>query len=58
MIKELHITNLAVIEDTTIEFESNYTALIGETGAGKSLIVNSLSLLDKIIVKMANLAYQ
>ena len=46
MIKELHITNLAVIEDTTLEFTSKYTALIGTTGAGKSLIVNSLSLLN------------
>lgn len=45
MISELHISNLAVIEDTTLEFESDYVSLIGETGAGKSLIVNSLSLL-------------
>ena len=45
MIQELHIANLAVIEDTTLEFETRYTALIGETGAGKSLVVNSLSLL-------------
>ena len=46
MIKELHIANLAVIEDTTLEFNTPYTALIGTTGAGKSLIVNSLSLLN------------
>ncbi len=45
MIEELHIANLAVIEDTTLEFHSRYTALIGETGAGKSLVVNSLLLL-------------
>ena len=45
MIKELHIANLAVIEDTTLNFQSPYVALIGETGAGKSLIVDSLGLL-------------
>lgn len=45
MILELHIHNLAVIEDTTMEFTSRNTALIGETGAGKSLVVNSLLLL-------------
>ena len=46
MIEELHISNLAVIEDTTLDFTSPYTALIGETGAGKSLVVESLSLLS------------
>lgn len=45
MITELHISNLAVIEDTTLDFSSDYMALIGETGAGKSLIINSLSFL-------------
>jgi DNA repair protein RecN (Recombination protein N) len=44
MINELHITNLAVIEDTLLNFDTNYTALIGETGAGKSLVVDSLGL--------------
>lgn len=45
MIQELHISNLAVIEDTTLEFPSVYVSLIGETGAGKSLIVSSLGLI-------------
>lgn len=45
MLEELHISNLAVIEDTTLNFESEYVALLGETGAGKSLIVSSLNLL-------------
>lgn len=45
MLEELHISNIAIIEDTTITFPSSYVALIGETGAGKSLIVNSLSFL-------------
>lgn len=45
MILELHIHNLAVIEDTVLTFHDKDTALIGQTGAGKSLIVNSLLLL-------------
>lgn len=45
MIQELNIKNLAVIEDTTLNFQNEYVALVGETGAGKSLIVDSLSLL-------------
>lgn len=45
MLEELHISNLAVIEDTTLNFDSSYVALLGETGAGKSLIVSSLNLL-------------
>lgn len=45
MIKELHIQNLAVIQDSTLDLDSPYLALVGETGAGKSLIVDSLSLL-------------
>ena len=39
------INNLAVIKNGDINFSSKYTALIGETGAGKSLVVDALSLL-------------
>lgn len=45
MLKELHIKNIAIIEDTTITFDKNLVGLLGETGAGKSLIVSSLSLI-------------
>ncbi len=45
MILELHISNFATIEETSLVFDKKSTALIGETGAGKSLIVNSLLLL-------------
>lgn len=45
MIQELHIENLAVREDATLEFTSQDVALVGETGAGKSLVVSSLLLL-------------
>lgn len=45
MLEELHIKNLALIEDNNIDFTSPYIALVGETGAGKTLIVDSLSIL-------------
>ena len=46
MIEQLKISNLAIIEDTTIDFSSSYSVLLGETGSGKSLIVNSLLLIS------------
>ena len=45
MLEELHIKNLALIEDTNIDFSSPYISLVGETGASKTLIVDSLSIL-------------
>lgn len=45
MLEELHIKNLALIKDTNLEFDSNFISLVGETGAGKTLIVDSLSIL-------------
>ena len=36
MLRELHIKNIAVIEDITISFGDGFHALTGETGAGKS----------------------
>ena len=42
MLKELHIENIAVIEKADLEFSSGLTVLTGETGAGKSIIVDSL----------------
>ena len=45
MLKTLKIENLAIIEDLIIEFNPNMTALTGQTGAGKSLLIDSLKLL-------------
>ena len=45
MLKRLSVKNIAIIEDLTIDFNSYMTVLCGETGAGKSLIIDSISLL-------------
>lgn len=42
MLKELHIENIAVIEKTDIEFGAGLNVLTGETGAGKSIVIDSL----------------
>jgi DNA repair protein RecN (Recombination protein N) len=44
MLKELRIKNLAIIDDLSVRFEDGLNVLTGETGAGKSIIVDSLSL--------------
>ena len=45
MLKQLTIHNFAIIENIDIHFDAGLTILLGETGAGKSLIIDSLSLL-------------
>jgi DNA repair protein RecN (Recombination protein N) len=45
MIKFLHIRNLATIEDIELSFEDGFSILTGETGAGKSIIIDSIRLL-------------
>jgi DNA repair protein RecN (Recombination protein N) len=44
MLRELHIKNLSIIEDITVEFGGGFNVLTGETGAGKSIIIDALSL--------------
>jgi len=44
VLKELRIKNLAIIDDLTVRFEAGLNVLTGETGAGKSIIVDALSL--------------
>jgi DNA repair protein RecN (Recombination protein N) len=44
MLKELKIKNLAIIEDLSVRFEKGLNILSGETGAGKSIIVDALGL--------------
>ncbi|WIY81833.1 DNA repair protein RecN [Propionimicrobium sp. PCR01-08-3] len=45
MLTELRISNLGVIADATIEPSAGMTAITGETGAGKTMLVSSLGLL-------------
>jgi DNA repair protein RecN (Recombination protein N) len=45
MLKQLKIKNYALIDDVDICFDKGFTAITGETGAGKSIILGALSLL-------------
>ncbi len=46
MLKELHISNYALIEKAQIEFGNGMSVITGETGAGKSILLGALSLLQ------------
>lgn len=43
MLELLHIENIAIIEAADIEFAPGFNALTGETGAGKSIVIDSLN---------------
>ena len=43
MLKFLHIENIAVIEQSDIEFSEGFNVLSGETGAGKSIVIDSIN---------------
>lgn len=43
MLRELNIENVAVIEKATIQFDSGLNVLTGETGAGKSILIDSIN---------------
>ncbi len=42
MLELLHIENIAVIEEADITFDSGFNALTGETGAGKSIVIDAM----------------
>ena len=44
MLNSLHVKNLALIEETEVQFEKGLNILTGETGAGKSVIIGSINL--------------
>ena len=45
MLQSLHIENATVIKEADIDFEAGFMVLSGETGAGKSMIIDSINLL-------------
>jgi DNA repair protein RecN (Recombination protein N) len=56
MLKKLRIKQFAIIDDIELEFFSGMTVLTGETGAGKSIIIDAISLLlgeraDKTMIR-------
>ncbi|MDE3083730.1 MAG: DNA repair protein RecN [Verrucomicrobiota bacterium] len=56
MLQSLRIKNLALLEEVSLDFEPGFTAVTGETGAGKSILLGALSLLageraDKTIIR-------
>ena len=44
MLIELHIKNIAIIEEVNIEFGGGFNVLTGETGAGKSILIDSINM--------------
>src|SRR5450432_3677249 len=56
MLQSLRIKNLALLEEVSLDFEPGFTAVTGETGAGKSILLGALSLLagersDKTVIR-------
>ncbi len=45
MLKHLFIQNFILIDEVNLDFESGFTAFTGETGAGKSILMDAISLL-------------
>lgn len=44
MLRRLHIRNFVIVDQLELEFRAGFTALTGETGAGKSILIDALSL--------------
>lgn len=42
MLKQLHISNYALIDELSVDFEPNFSVITGETGAGKSILLGAL----------------
>ena len=44
MLVNLHVKNLAIIDEVEVDFSDHFNVLTGETGAGKSIIIGSINL--------------
>jgi DNA repair protein RecN (Recombination protein N) len=44
LLKELHIKNVAVIDEVRVSFKNGFNVLTGETGAGKSILIDSINM--------------
>ena len=56
MLKELYVSNIALIKELTVDFTEGLNCLSGETGSGKSIIIDSLAFVlgdraDKSLIK-------
>lgn len=56
MLERLRLQNFALFVDQSVEFENGFNSLLGETGAGKSIIIDALSFVigaksDKIVIR-------
>ncbi len=56
MLQTLRIRNLALLEEVSLDFQSGFTVVTGETGAGKSILLGALGLLageraDKTLIR-------
>lgn len=45
MLKSLHIREFTIIDDLALDFRSGFTVISGETGAGKSILIDALGLI-------------
>ena len=45
MLSHLHIKDFAIVPSLALDFQAGFTAISGETGAGKSILVDALGLL-------------
>lgn len=52
MLESIYIENFAIIDQLQIDFHDQMTVLTGETGAGKSIIIDAIGQLSEIVVKL------
>lgn len=44
MLRTLHVRDFVIVDQATIDFDTGFTVFSGETGAGKSILIDALSL--------------